>query len=139
MMRPWRIMVLAIAAAAVAGLVSACSSPAGPAPPAPLELTQAESVSTQSLQAGQEVRIVLDANPTTGYQWTVDGPVPAQVERVGDPQFTPASDAMGAGGSEVWTFLAKSVGEGTLTMKYWRSFEPTVPPLEEFRVVLRVK
>jgi hypothetical protein len=35
--------------------------------------------------------------------------------------------------------VAVSAGEGTLKMKYWRSFEPTVPALAEFRVLLRVK
>jgi len=132
-------MAAAIVLVAAAGLVSACSSKTNPKPPAPLELTQAESGTTREMQIGQELSITLDANPTTGYQWDVVGQVPAQLERVGASQFTPASDALGAGGTQVWTFVARSAGEGTLEMKYWRSFEPTVPAIAKFRVVLRVK
>ena len=139
MRRPWPIVAVAIALVAVAGLVSACSGKTNPEPPAPLALAKAESGTTQDLQIGQELRITLDANPTTGYQWDVVGQVPAQLERVGSPRFAPASDALGAGGTQVWTFVAVSAGEGTLKMKYWRSFEPTAPPPAEFRVTLRVK
>lgn len=136
---PWPIVAVAIALVALAGLVSACSGRTNPEPPAPLELTQAESGTTQDLQTGQELRVALDANPTTGYQWDVVGETPVLIERSGEPRFTPASDALGAGGTQVWTFVAVSAGEGTLKMKYWRSFEPTVPALAEFRVLLRVK
>ncbi|HET6496504.1 MAG TPA: protease inhibitor I42 family protein [Thermoleophilia bacterium] len=139
MMRPWSILAAVILSVAVAGLVSACSSKTDPEPPAPLEITQDENGTTQDVQIGQDVRIALDASPTTGYQWGVIGQVPAQLERIGEPQFTPASDAIGAKGTEVWTFVARSAGEGSLKMKYWRSFEPTVPALAKFRVVLRVK
>ena len=138
-MRPWPIMAVAIVVVAAAGFVSACSSKTDPEPPAPLELTQTESGTTQDLQIGQELRITLDANPTTGYQWDVVGQAPAQIERSGEPRFTPASDALGAGGTQVWTFVAVSAGEGTLKMKYWRSFEPTVRAIAEFRVNLHVK
>ena len=139
MMRPWPVVAVVILSVAVTGLVSACSSKTNPEPPAPLEITQDENGTTQDVQIGQDVRIALDANPTTGYQWGVIGQVAAQLERIGEPLFTPASDALGAKGTEVWTFVARSAGEGTLKMKYWRSFEPTVPAFAKFRVVLRVK
>ena len=139
MKRPWLIAGVAIGLVALAGLVSACSGKTNPEPPAPLALAKAESGTTQDLQIGQELRITLDANPTTGYQWDVVGEAPAQIERSGEPRFTSASDALGAGGTQVWTFVAVSAGEGTLKMKYWRSFEPTALPPAEFRVTLRVK
>lgn len=107
--------------------------------PEPLELTAAQSGSTQKVAVGQEIRISLEANPTTGYQWAVDGDVPAQLEQVGDPVFTAASSAMGAGGTEVWTYSVRSAGSGTLKMKYWRSFEPTAAPVKTFSVTVQAE
>jgi len=106
---------------------------------APLELTQKDSGSTQALAAGQELRITLDANPTTGYMWAVDGAVPPQLEQAGEPEYTAESNAIGAGGTEVWTFTGKTSGKGTLRLKYWRSFEPTATPAGTFEVTADVK
>jgi len=117
----------------VAGL-SAC----GPNSPAPLELTSKDSGSEQSLAVGQQLRITLDANPTTGYLWAVDA-VPDQLEQSGEPEYSSESGAMGAGGTDVWTFVGKSAGKGTLKLKYWRSFEPTVAPVETFEVTVDVR
>jgi inhibitor of cysteine peptidase len=127
----------AVAFAALLVLVSlpACS----PRSPAPIELTQTDSGSTQALSAEQELRITLDSNPTTGFLWDVDGEVPPQLEQIGEPKYTAQSSALGAGGTEVWTFKASSSGEGALRLKYWRSFEPTAEPAETFEVIVKVE
>lgn len=115
--------------------VGGCTS----ATPTPLKITQADSGSTQELATGQELQITLDANPTTGYQWGADGAVPDQLEQVGEPKFTANSNALGASGSEVWTFKGKTSGEGVLSLKYWRTFEPTATPAANFSVTVKVK
>ena len=138
MRRAWPAGLLVIVTVATVAAISACGAAKELEPPAPLELTQADSDSTQAMRIGQELRIALPANPSTGYRWAVDGRAPAQLEAAGKPAFTARSDALGAAGTEVWRFVARSAGEGTLTMKYGRSFEPGLPPAGEFRVVLRV-
>lgn len=138
MKRVWPAGLLVIATVATVGVLSACGADKEPEPPAPLELTQADGDSTQAMQIGQELRIALPANPSTGYRWAVDGRAPAQLVAAGKPAFTARSDALGAAGTEVWRFVARSAGEGTLTMAHGRSFEPGLPHAEEFRVVLRV-
>jgi inhibitor of cysteine peptidase len=130
-----RTLALLVAVATLALLVAACNS----APPAPLELTEKDTGTTQTLSIGQELRISLAANPTTGYRWGLDGAVPSQLEQVGEPSYSAESTAIGAGGTEVWTFSAKSPGEGTLKLKYFRSFEPTAPPAQTFAVTTKVK
>jgi len=117
----------------VVGL-SACGS----STPAPLELTSKDSGSEQTLAVGQQLKITLDANPTTGYLWAVDE-VPDQLEQSGEPEYSSESGAMGAGGTDVWTFMGTSAGTGTLKLKYWRSFEPTVAPVETFEVTVEVR
>ena len=123
----------------IAGLLVVFVAGCAAAPPSPLELTKKDSGSTQNLAVGQELRISLEANVTTGYSWTVDGSVPAQLEQVGEPKSTPSSDAIGAGGVQVWTFSGRSPGDGVLKLKYTRSFEPTAPPAGTFEVNVKVK
>lgn len=127
-------------AAIVAGMLliatlSACGSKAA----TPLELTSGDSGSTQVLKVGQQLTVTLDSNPSTGYAWAIDGAVPPQLEQSGESKFSSQSDLVGAGGTEVWTFVGAATGTGTLKLKYWRSFEPTVPPTNSFEVVVDVQ
>lgn len=107
--------------------------------PSPIELTQADSGTSQRVAVGQELRITLDANPSTGYRWAVDGQAPAQLEQRGEPRYAAGSTALGAGGTEVWTFVGRQSGAGTLRLKYWRFFEPTIAPIATFTVNVRVR
>ncbi len=116
---------------AVTVLLSGCAGP--------VRLSDADDGSVQRLDAGQELQVSLEANPTTGYQWAVDGDLPAQLEQKGEPVYDASSNAIGAGGTEVWTFVAKEPGTGTLRLKYWRSFEPTVPPVVTYSLSVAVR
>ena len=135
-MRRWvRLIGCLTGLVSVAVLLVACSG----LPEPPIELTQKDSGTTQELSVGQELRVSLDANPTTGYVWAVDGELPSQLEQTGEPDYTAESSALGAGGTEVWTFVGKSSGTGTLKLKYWRSFEPTATPAGTFEVAVDVE
>jgi len=140
-----RTLTLACLAIALVAAVSGCSSKPGttgktnPEPPAPLALTAKDTGSTHSMQVGQQLRVTVDANPTTGYQWAVDGDVPAPLAQSGHPIYKIGSGAIGSGGTEVWTFAARAAGSGTLKLKYWRSFEATTPPVKTFEVTVDVK
>jgi inhibitor of cysteine peptidase len=74
---------------------------------------------TLTLQKGQELRVKLDANPSTGYGWKValsPGPVLTQE---GDPTYRsdrPPSAAVGARGVEIWRFRAAQSGRRTLRL-----------------------
>jgi len=124
-----------LAFAIVASLaLSGCSSASGP-----IVLSEKDAGSVQQLAVGQRLEITLEANPTTGYQWAVDGGLPPCIEQIGEPEYKAQSSAIGGGGTETWTFAGKSAGQGDLKLKYWRSFEPTVPPVKTFSVTVHVK
>jgi inhibitor of cysteine peptidase len=129
--RIWFAIALAVALA-VAALAAGCA-------PTPVQLRSTEDGTVQTLAVGQKLKVSLDANPTTGYAWALDGPLPAQLSQDGEPTFTPSSGLTGAGGTEVWAFVGKTTGQGTLRLKYWRSFEPTTPPIDTFTVQVNVK
>jgi inhibitor of cysteine peptidase len=145
MKRALGVPLLAGIAIAVLATIAGCASQpvapkaTNPEPAAPIHLTAKDNSSTQVMQVGQELEVTLEANPTTGYQWAVDGLIPTQLTMPGQPKFTASSNAMGAGGTQSWTFAAKHAGKGTLKLKYWRSFEATTPPIETFQVNVDVK
>jgi inhibitor of cysteine peptidase len=116
-------------------ILSGCSAESA----APIQLTAKDDGSTQIVAVGREIEITLESNPTTGYTWNLDGPLPAQLEQVGAAEYTSESTALGGGGSEVWTFKAVSAGEGELSLKYARSFEPTASPAETFQITVLVQ
>jgi inhibitor of cysteine peptidase len=135
MARVRRAMELGLIGIVLVGSLIACA----PKSPAPLEVGSADAGSIQTLAVGQQLRVSLDSNPTTGYRWAVDGTLPPGLEQMGESKYTARSSAIGAGGVEVWTFIGKSVGTGTLKLKYWRSFEPTVAPVKTFEVGIDVR
>jgi inhibitor of cysteine peptidase len=135
MARVRRAMELGLIGIVLVGSLIACA----PKSPAPLEVGSAGAGSIQTLAVGQQLRVSLDSNPTTGYRWAVDGALPPQLTQVGESKFTAQSSAAGAGGVEVWTFVGKSAGAATLRLKYWRSFEPTAAPANAFEVRIDVR
>lgn len=145
---------LAIGAAA-AGLllVSACSS--SDAPSASSTSTSAAtgggSSSTalgsggaitdpsQPIEAtvGQEFAIVVESNPTTGYEWTVTGnPADSIAVPIGAAPVTKGS-MPGQGGIQTFTFKASGAGTTKITLTYARSFDPEDnPTVQEYTLVV---
>jgi inhibitor of cysteine peptidase len=94
------------------------------------------------VDAGEEFAIVLESNPTTGYQWQISGDYDEKVVELEKSEFKRASDdRVGAGGKEVWTFKALEEGFTSLSFKYLRPWETEVEPAEAlaFRVIVRKK
>ncbi|MDI6901394.1 MAG: protease inhibitor I42 family protein [Anaerosomatales bacterium] len=89
------------------------------------------------LGIGQVLVVRLPANPTTGFTWTA-AETPAFLERLGEPEFSPESDALGAGGIQEFRYAASEPGEGSLELEYARSWED-VPAEDEYTVTVTVK
>ncbi len=138
-MKRARLVAAALALVLAATVVGCAPGTSDTQPPPAAEISEGDRGVTQQIEIGQEIRLSLDANPTTGYSWSLDGPLPAQLKQVGEPTFTAQSDALGAGGVQVWTFAGAASGTGELKMKYWRSFEPSAPPADTFRITVDVK
>jgi inhibitor of cysteine peptidase len=92
-------------------------------------LTETDSSLPIEVVAGEEVNIVLESNPTTGYEWHLSAEVdPAILEHVGQSFVAPTGDLVGTPGHEVWTFLAVGPGDTALSFDYVRAWEqPPVP------------
>jgi inhibitor of cysteine peptidase len=84
-----------------------------------------QSVITQNvtLPVGNTLTVKLGSNYTTPYRWTPDTKIgDATIVKQTSHQFVqPTTDALGAPGTEVWTFTALKPGITTITT-YYTSF-----------------
>ena len=84
------------------------------------------------LPVGETYEIALDSNPTTGYGWQVefnDWDLEL-VEQRYEPESD--SDAVGAGGTEVYVFRGRTVSSGDVVFTYKRSWEDEVLKTERY-------
>jgi len=77
---------------------------------------------------GETFEIVLTSNPSTGFVWTVAEEADTAVVTLEDQAYEkPDSSAMGAPGTERFTFKAVGTGTTTMALKYARPSDPDSP------------
>jgi inhibitor of cysteine peptidase len=105
-------------------------------------LTLGLAASTQdskpiTVKTGQEFTITLVSNPTTGYRWDLDKPIDGKlVQLVTNDYVRPNTTLIGAGGKQVWTFKAVAEGKTQIDLKYFRSWEKDVEPVQKTNFVV---
>lgn len=109
-----------------------------PAAPPTREIGAAQAGTEVALQVGERLAVTLEGNPTTGYTWMVAAADPALLVQLGEPEFQPTSDALGAGGMQTLRFSAIGAGTTSLQLIYVRPFEPDAPPLATFEAQVRI-
>jgi inhibitor of cysteine peptidase len=99
------------------------------------ELGQSASV---QLRAGDTLRVVLAANPSTGYSWQANQN-DARVLAVNDIENQRAQiTRIGAMRSQTLAFTAKAPGQDALTLNYARPWEKNAKPARTYAVNVRV-
>jgi inhibitor of cysteine peptidase len=98
-------------------------------------LGQDESGGARDLGLGDEITIVLDENPTTGYRWHPD--IDAGRLQLTDDQYQGAQRPVGAGGTRQMTFVPLQAGRARLHLVKRRSWEQAV--IAEFDLALDVR
>ena len=81
--------------------------------------------SSISVKKGKQFVVVLEGNPTTGYEWTLEGR--SKLAKLDGHRFKSSSKLPGAGGEYRFTFLARRRGTDTLEFRYARPFMPNDP------------
>ncbi len=116
-------------------LAAACNSPAEP-----VHLTAADKGGQVEVQAGAQIVISLDSNPSTGFTWEAKDLDTAMFEQIGDPTFNSSNPGLvGSGGTLTLTFKALKAGTAALTLVYHRPWETGVDPIDTFAVTVTVK
>jgi inhibitor of cysteine peptidase len=109
--------------------------------PDEVQLEQEDDGSNVQLAVDGTLIIALPSNPSTGFSWAVTPPEPVGLELEGEPEYVPpgsTTPAVGAAGTQVFTFTATAAGETTLTLTYARNFEPGAAGEETFTVTVEV-
>jgi inhibitor of cysteine peptidase len=77
------------------------------------------------VEEGQEFVIVLESNPTTGYQWQLAQPLDEEILSLVKAEFEEREEdgPLGAPGEERWTFKAEGRGTTTIDFSYVRPWE----------------
>jgi len=133
---PIRVAVALLLLATLA--LTACGSDAEPAEGGrTIDLTAEDSGSSVEAAVGDEIVITLESNVTTGFAWTlVTEPESEVLDLVDSEYVAPDTDLVGAGGEEVWTFVATGEGTTALAMSYQRSSDETAGELFDLTVIV---
>jgi inhibitor of cysteine peptidase len=114
-----------------------------PMQPRPRELTAVHDGASVTLARKQELIVALDANPTTGYGWSVNMSVAGVLDTVGGPVHTQRQgDArlVGVGGVTTYRFrAADATGKTLLVFTYRRPWEANLPPAKVIRYDVAVE
>jgi inhibitor of cysteine peptidase len=82
-------------------------------------------------EKGTKFVVVLESNPTTGYQWQLAQPADESVVELVSTEYEKKGSEIGSGGTDLWTFKAKGVGNTKLDFVYVRPWEKDAHPEEE--------
>jgi inhibitor of cysteine peptidase len=99
-----------------------------------VNLTQDDSGAARDLRLGDEITVVLDENPTTGYRWHAD--VDTARLQLTDDQYQGADRPIGASGVRRLTFAPLQAGPARLHLVKRRSWEQAV--VAEFDIALDI-
>ncbi|NLT35342.1 MAG: protease inhibitor I42 family protein [Gaiellales bacterium] len=81
---------------------------------------------TVTLNTGQALEMVLEGNPSTGYEWTLEPPFGNSLSEKGVKQvLNTDSSVVGAPATYHFNFLAEGPGETVLNFLYKRPWETT--------------
>ena len=107
-------VVLVVAALAL----TACGGKPTEAPVPQLEIS--DPGKSIEVAAGNEFKIVIESNPSTGYHWELIGNLDDRVIQFISKDFRADEPvALGSGGSDVWVFRAVAAGETKIVLGHY--------------------
>ena len=125
----------------IAMLLSACSLAGATEEPTVVpQLNISDPAKILEASAGNEFKIIIDSNPTTGYHWEIIGEVDADVVEFVSRDFRGDEPvAVGSGGVDVWVFKAVAAGETDITLGYYPPSNDPVEPQQTVTFTVTVK
>ncbi|MBI4706631.1 MAG: protease inhibitor I42 family protein [Candidatus Omnitrophica bacterium] len=102
--------------------------------------TEPELYTRIEINAGEDVIITLDANPTTGYTWEIAKPLDKIILGKISSSYVPEETGrVGSGGKEIWVIKTLKPGKTKAIFHYLRSWEKNVPPVKTETFLIIVK
>jgi copper homeostasis protein (lipoprotein) len=104
----------------------------------PVSLLESDSGRVLEVERGQRVFVVLGANRTTGYDWTLVAE-PGPLASLGGSVYAQAADLAGSGGTGIWFFRASHSGKQELRFQYLRPSVPNAPVIKTVTFAVNVR
>jgi len=130
---------IAVCSSVLVALLVSSVMVAGCSPSGEVKLEAKDSGRQIEIEKGQSLVITLASNPTTGYRWEVAELEESILRQVGEAEFQPQSDLVGAPGVEILRFETVKAGQTPLKLVYHRPWETDVDPLETFSIQVVVR
>ena len=93
-----------------------------------------------TVTVGQQFKITLQYNVTTGYQWQfAKSPDPKLLKLMNTEYKRADSKLIGAGGDQIWTVKALAEGKTAVELNYVRPWETGATPAQSTNFVVVVK
>lgn len=104
-------------------------------------LNQSAITQNATLAVGNTLTVKLGSNYATPYRWTIDTKIgdPTIVKQTGHEFVQPTSDALGAPGTEVWTFAALKPGTTTVSTSYSSIVGKDTKPVCAYTAIVTVQ
>lgn len=133
-----------LATLALFAVLAACDGATDEEPssdaPTSVTITAADAGTRVTLAQGGELEVVLEANPSTGFSWTVEEVDEAVLIQEGEPEYvTQDESVVGSPADQTTRFAAAGSGETPLSLIYHRAWEEGVEPVDRFEVTVIVE
>jgi len=101
-------------------------------------LSQENTEQEFEISLDTEIVLSLNANPSTGYNWTISQIDTSILKQVGEAEYKSKSKKIGAPGIQIFHFRSISPGKTSLLLIYHRPWEKEIAPLDTFQVRLTI-
>ena len=103
-----------------------------------IDIGQLGEEASVSLRVGDELRVLLSSNPSTGYSWQPSANNDAILQAGSVHVAVPPGAKPGTGGVATLTFTAKSTGKDQLVLAYRRPWEKDTAPAKSYTLDVTV-
>ncbi|MEI7636761.1 MAG: protease inhibitor I42 family protein [Syntrophus sp. (in: bacteria)] len=109
-----------------------------PAAATTIELTEKDNGAVMKVQLGDQIKVTVPGNPTTGYTWELAAISVDILEPGLEPEYIRDSTLTGAGGRFTFRFTARSQGYTKVILAYLRTWEKDMLPVKTFEMTADV-
>lgn len=103
------------------------------------DLTFTEPGKPINVRVGDRFAIALDAQPSTGFDWTLAAPLAAKVVAPDGTAFTSSlPEPIGGHGTETLYFAATGTGSQSIKLQYSQPWDKTTPPYDTATFTVKV-
>ena len=120
------------------GLLGLFMFAAFPADAATIELTEKDNGAVMKVQLGDQIKVTVPGNPTTGYTWELAAICADVLEPGLDPEYVRDSTLPGAAGRFTFQFTVRSQGYTKVILAYRRTWGKDIPPVKTFEMTADV-